>query len=52
MNEKWWQETLDEGLQQGLQRERSLILGQLVRRIGSVPLDVQVQVQALELLKI
>jgi Domain of unknown function (DUF4351) len=47
--EKWRQETLDEGLQQGLQREKSLIFRQLARRVGSVPLDVQAQVQALAL---
>jgi predicted transposase YdaD len=47
--EKWRQETLDEGLQEGLQRERSLILRQLTRRVGGLPPDIRSQVESLPL---
>jgi Domain of unknown function (DUF4351) len=47
--EKWRQETLDEGLQEGLQRERSLILRLLTRRVGGLPPDIRSQVESLPL---
>ncbi|MEB3294507.1 MAG: DUF2887 domain-containing protein [Synechococcales bacterium] len=38
---------LQEGLQEGLQQQRSLILKQLVRRVGELPPELRQQVQGL-----
>jgi predicted transposase YdaD len=46
------QEGEQRGLQQGLAQERSLILRQLSRRVGTLPATVEAQVQALELPKL
>ena len=43
------EEFLQEGRQEGLQREQALILRQLMRRIGSLAPEMQEQVQALSL---
>jgi Domain of unknown function (DUF4351) len=48
--EKWRQETLDEGRQEGLEQEaQSLILRQLTRRIGNVSPTIRSQIQSLPL---
>jgi hypothetical protein len=51
--EKWRQETLDEGRQEGrqegLEQERSLILRQLIHRIGKVSPAMRSQVESLSL---
>lgn len=43
----WYQEILREGEQSGLQRERSLILKQLTRRVGTLSPETTAQVEAL-----
>ncbi|MEL6384289.1 MAG: Rpn family recombination-promoting nuclease/putative transposase [Cyanobacteria bacterium J06626_18] len=40
---------LEEGLEEGAERERGLILRQLVRKLGELPEDLRVQVTQLEL---
>jgi predicted transposase YdaD len=46
----WYQEILAEGEQRGrTEGERSLVLRQLSRRLGTLPTSVEVQVQALAL---
>ncbi len=45
----WYQEILREGEQLGLQRERSLILKQLTRRVGGLSPDLSAQVQGLSI---
>ena len=45
----WYQEILREGEQLGLQRERSLILKQLTRRVGGLSPELSAQVQALSI---
>jgi predicted transposase YdaD len=48
--EKWRQETLDEGRQEGLEQEaRSLILRQLTRRIDKVSPTIRAQIESLSL---
>jgi predicted transposase YdaD len=48
--EKWRQETLDEGRQEGLEQEaRSLILRLLTRRIGILVSETRSQVESLSL---
>jgi predicted transposase YdaD len=47
--EKWRQETLDEGRQEGLDHERSLILRLLTRRVGSLTPENRSQVESLSL---
>jgi predicted transposase YdaD len=54
VHEKWRQETLQEGRQEGMQlglyqRERSLVLRLLSRRIGNVSPNVVYRVEALSL---
>lgn len=44
-----YQEIEAQGLQQGLQQERSLILKLLSRRIGAIPPEVLPQIEALPL---
>jgi predicted transposase/invertase (TIGR01784 family) len=46
---KVYQEALQEGRTEGIAQERSLILRQLSRRVGTLPATVEAQVQALEL---
>ncbi|NJO77000.1 MAG: DUF4351 domain-containing protein, partial [Leptolyngbyaceae cyanobacterium RM1_406_9] len=44
------QQGLQEGLQQGLQQgELSLVLRQLSRRVGEIPVELKAQIQALSL---
>lgn len=47
----WYEEILKEGekrgLQQGLQQERVLILKLLARKIGTVPAELQLQIENL-----
>jgi predicted transposase YdaD len=43
----WYQEILREGEQQGIQRERSLVLKQLTRRVGELSPELTAQVEAL-----
>jgi predicted transposase YdaD len=54
--EQWRQETLEEGLQQGLQQgfqhEKTLVLRQLTRQIGSLSSNSIAQVQSLALSQI
>ena len=45
----WERETKDKGIKQGLERERSLILRQLARRVGELPLEIRSQVEALSI---
>jgi predicted transposase YdaD len=51
--EQWRQETLQEGqqrgLEQGLEHERSLILRQLTRRIGTIAPTIETQIRSLSL---
>ena len=47
---KFYQEAFQEGEQSGEQREaRSLILRQLTRRLGTLPVKIDTQIQALAL---
>ncbi len=49
----WYQEILQQGEQKGkAEGERSLVLRQLTRRLGTLPTSVETQVQALELLQL
>ncbi len=44
-----YREIKEEGREEGLQRERSLILRQLTRRVGELPQDVRQRVETLSL---
>ena len=44
-----WQEGLQEGLQQGLQQEGKLVLRQLNRQVGALPMEWVAQVESLSL---
>jgi Domain of unknown function (DUF4351) len=44
---EWEQQTEQRGLQQGLQRERSLVLRLLNRRVGTLPEELETQISAL-----
>jgi predicted transposase YdaD len=45
----WYQEILREGEQKGLLRERSLILKQLIRRVGNLSPEITAQLQNLSI---
>jgi predicted transposase YdaD len=44
-----YREIKEEGLQEGIQRERSLILRQLTRRVGELPENLRQRVETLSL---
>jgi Domain of unknown function (DUF4351) len=46
---EWEQQTEQRGMQQGLQRERSLVLRLLNRRVGMMPEDLETQISSLAL---
>ena len=45
----WERETTAKGIKQGLERERSLIFRQLIRRVGELPVEIRSQVEALSI---
>ncbi len=44
-----YREIKEEGIQEGEQREKSLVLRQLAKRVGELPQDVRQQVESLSL---
>jgi predicted transposase YdaD len=48
----WYQEILQEGRQEGLQHERSLILKQLNHKLGTISPDLRSQVESLSVLEL
>jgi predicted transposase YdaD len=44
-----YREIKEEGIQEGQQREKSLVLRQLAKRVGELPQDVRQQVESLSL---
>jgi predicted transposase YdaD len=43
---------MEKGIEQGLQRERALILRQLTRQVGALPEPVKVQIDALAIARL
>jgi predicted transposase YdaD len=45
----WYQEILKEGLQEGLEKERSLVIRQLKHKVGNLAPELELQVRNLPL---
>ncbi len=45
----WERERIEQGVNQGIERERSLIRRQLTRRVGELPTSVRSQVETLSI---